>query len=274
MDIDGSQQIWMLDNINSYFSISKYSLDGKFIEKVKSTLMADFMDFISSGKLLFSTSNQCNDDFCSDLFTTDLNLNLISKTNKPYPLYEELWLEPNNPIFISKTGASAISYGHNEIVKVDPGTGQLINDINIDFGSCGMSSGLLEKTHDSIEEYLFEVQKEKACHQIDNLFHTNENLFFSFDYGSKEYFYLKSPHHNKGVIIKEIILKTGVDVELPINIIGSKNNTLFSLLDSEELMEFYKKYKHKIDKHEGWLQSLLKNITNSSNPIILKLRFK
>lgn len=272
--VGGSQQVWILDNVNSYFSISKYDLNGSFIEKTRSTLMADFMDYLPSGNLIFSTSNQCNDNFCNDLFTTDLNLNLISKANKPTTIYEKFWFEPSNPISVSQTTASAVSYGHTKIVKTDPQTGVLLNDIKIDFGSHKVSSDLIENYYSSIEGFLVEANRERVCHLIDDLFHTDQNLFFSFKYGSKEYYYLKNDTHNTGLIIKNIIFNVGVDLLLPLNVVGAYDNTLLVLLGSEELLEFYKNHRAQIEKQSGPFQSLLNNITDSSNPIIVKLKFK
>mgnify|MGYP000200197162 CR=1 FL=1 len=272
--VEGAQEVWILDNGNGYLSLCKYDLAGAFLKKTKSKLMADFIDYVPSGSLIFSTSNQCNDDFCADIFTTDLNLKVVAKANKPTALYREFWFEPNNPISVSQTTASAISYGHSKIIRTDTQTGLLINDIKVDFGTYGISSDITKKYYASIEGFLVETNRERVCHLIDNLFHTDRNLFFSFKYGSSEYYYLKNSTYQNGTVIKNILLNTGIDVILPLDVIGGYDNTLLVLLGTEELLAFYQKHKDEIDKHSGPFPSLLRDIKDSSNPVIVKLKFR
>ncbi|OEK07456.1 6-bladed beta-propeller [Roseivirga misakiensis] len=271
--IKGIEQVWMLDNANSYLSILKYDLQGKFLAKTKSTLIADFIDYLPSEHLIFSTSNQCNDTFCNDLFTTDLSLNVISKTHKPNKFYEQFWFEPNSPISITNSTTSALSYGQTNIVSVDPSTGKLENDLKIDFGEFGVPKDLLKKYFGSIEGFLIKAQNERLCYHMDNLFNNETSLFLSFKYGADQYYFLQNKASQSSLVIKNIVFDIGVELLLPINVVGTKDDTLLAFLDPQELLDVFEKYGDKINENESELQNLLSTITESSNPIIMKLSF-
>ncbi|WP_421984945.1 6-bladed beta-propeller [Roseivirga sp.] len=272
--VNGSPQIWLLDIGRGYFTLVIYDLNGNFITKIKSNLMANFIEYFDSGLLLFSTANQCNDDFCSDKFVTDLDLNVLSVGSKPLDFYEENWIEPRQPISVSNTQASITTYGQNSIESIDTETGAIVKDIFIDFGDSQIPEELMTTFGGSYEQYHNALNKSKFCYEIDNLFRNKDALYFSFDYGNRTLFFLSTQAHDDDLIFENIKLSNDSQLTLNLGIDGSDGNTLFSQLNPEYLQATFEENESFLKNNKSIFKEISEKLTKDSNHVILRLELK
>lgn len=263
----GQSQIWLLDDGTGYISILKYDLSGDFIEKVQTEFFSDKFSFLDSDKLVFSTSGQCNDEFCSSYFITDLELNLKVSGPEASPQYQELWIEPVFPFstvdgkFAGAEYGKNIIYSHNQYDGFKP-------LYEIDFGKV-KSEAELTKTYSDVDEYFKVLESEYAYH-LDDVLLTDDILMFSFRYKNDVLKYLNK--NGKEFLIDEI--KVGDISFSPPSHVGYTANEIYWYLDEEFLDELFSMVKNKNSEIDlGILSMLSENLNGSLGPVLLKLTF-
>ena len=267
---NGTIELWILDNSKGYFSILKYDAQGNFLAKIRSTLFADSFEFVEPKYLVFSTSNQCNDNFCSNTYTTDLDLNILSKGYESQPPYKELWIEPSNPISVVNNETAIVSYGDFNIYSLDSAA-TIFPLIKVNLVDRKTSKDLNER-HIYPDSYYQSLIEMGLCYDLDNVFLFNEHLFFSLTCGNQNYFCFAS--NQEISIVKGLKLNDKVKLN-SINIVGRDNESIYCYFDPEAILSF-------LESSEPYNEGILldkfslisrESLTNS-NPPIIRLKLK